>query len=92
MRYLSNMLSFLRVAAFSLNPVALALAVLMLAEMMDATGHWITMVLGNLFSLIMEGGIVVIQVLRLEYYEGLSRFFKGDGRAFNPITLGKEAA
>jgi len=87
MNYISNTLSFLRVAAFSLNHVALAVAVFTLADMMGSTGHWITVVLGNLFILILEGGIVVIQVLRLEYFEGFSRFFRGDGREFRPMRL-----
>ncbi|QBQ56389.1 ATPase [Nitrosococcus wardiae] len=87
MSYFANTLSFLRVAAFSLNHVALALAVFALARTMEPAGHWITIVLGNLFILILEGAIVAIQVLRLEYYEGFSRFFSGDGRAFQPLTL-----
>lgn len=91
MRYISNTLSFLRVAAFSLNHVALSVAIYMLAGMMGATGHWVTVVAGNVIVLVLEGGIVAIQVLRLEYYEGFSRYFSGDGRAFRPLTLGKEA-
>ena len=87
MNYISNTLSFLRVAAFGLNHVALALAVFALANMMESTGHWITVVLGNLFIVVLEGAIVVIQVLRLEYYEGFSRFFRGDGRPFRPMKL-----
>jgi V/A-type H+-transporting ATPase subunit I len=86
--YISNTLSFLRVAAFSLNHVALAIAVFTLADMMDVTGHWITVILGNIFILVLEGGIVTIQTLRLEYYEGFSRFFFGDGREFEPLSLG----
>ncbi len=90
MNYISNSLSFLRVAAFGLNHVALALAVFALANMMHTTGHWITVILGNLFIVILEGAIVVIQVLRLEYYEGFSRFFRGDGRPFEPMQLSLE--
>jgi V/A-type H+-transporting ATPase subunit I len=86
--YLSATLSFLRVAAFSLNHVALAIAVFTLAGMMGTAGHWITVVLGNVFIMVLEGGIVAIQVLRLEYYEGFSRFFRGDGREFRPLVLG----
>ncbi len=85
--YLSNTLSFLRVAAFSLNHVALAIAIFTIAGMLGTAGHWITVVLGNVFILVLEGGIVAIQVLRLEYYEGFSRFFRGDGRAFKPLQL-----
>jgi V/A-type H+-transporting ATPase subunit I len=44
-------------------------------------------VFGNLFILVLEGAIVTIQVLRLEYYEGFTRFFAGDGRAFRPLKL-----
>jgi len=84
--YLANTLSFLRVAAFSLNHAALAIAVFTLANMM--TTPWITIILGNLFIVIIEGAIVTIQVLRLEYYEGFSRFFKGDGRLFRPLSIG----
>jgi V/A-type H+-transporting ATPase subunit I len=87
MNYLANTLSFLRVAAFSLNHVALAVAVFTLAGMLDTAGHWITVVLGNVFIIVVEGAIVMIQVLRLEYYEGFSRFFRGDGRAFQPLRL-----
>ncbi|MGD8795919.1 MAG: V-type ATPase 116kDa subunit family protein [Thiohalophilus sp.] len=88
MGYFSNTLSFLRVAAFSLNHVALIVAVFAVASMFDKTGEWITVVLGNLFVLVLEGAIVAIQVLRLEYYEGFSRFYRGDGIAFKPLTTG----
>ncbi len=86
-KYISNTLSFLRVAAFSLNHVALAIAVFTLASMLDTAGHWLTVVFGNIFIIGFEGAIVAIQVLRLEYYEGFSRFFSGDGREFRPLTL-----
>ncbi|MDZ7804268.1 V-type ATP synthase subunit I [Thiohalophilus sp.] len=85
--YFSNTLSFLRVAAFSINHVALIVAVFTVANMFDSTGQWITIVLGNLFVLVLEGAIVAIQVLRLEYYEGFSRFYRGDGLAFRPLVL-----
>jgi V/A-type H+-transporting ATPase subunit I len=89
MAYVSNTLSFLRLAAFSLNHVALAVAVFTVGEMLHETGYWLTVVLGNVFILVLEGAIVAIQALRLEYYEGFSRFFGGDGRAFRPLTLGR---
>lgn len=86
--YISNTLSFLRVAAFSLNHVALAIAVFTLADMMNSTqGQVLMVILGNLFILILEGAIVTIQALRLEYYEGFSRFYSGDGREFKPLRL-----
>jgi len=90
--YLANTLSFLRVAAFSLNHAALAIAVFTLANMMTTPTNWLTIILGNLFIIILEGAIVTIQVLRLEYYEGFSRFFSGDGRLFRPLTIGINGA
>jgi V/A-type H+-transporting ATPase subunit I len=41
---------------------------------------------------VLEGAIVAIQVLRLEYYEGFSRYFSGDGREFAPLRLTTYAA
>ena len=84
---MSNTLSFLRVAAFSLNHVALALAVFTLASMMDTFGHAIMILFGNVFIIVLEGGIVAIQCLRLEYYEGFSRFFSGKGKRFRPLKM-----
>jgi V/A-type H+-transporting ATPase subunit I len=83
----ANTLSFIRVAAFSLNHVALALAVFTLASDLDSLGHWATIALGNVVIIILEGGIVAIQALRLMYYEGFSRFFSGDGIPFVPLKL-----
>jgi V/A-type H+-transporting ATPase subunit I len=85
---ISNMsatLSFLRVAAFALNHIALAAAIFALASMMDSFGHGVAIVLGNIFIIVLEGGIVAIQCLRLEYYEGFSRFFSGKGKPFKPL-------
>ncbi len=88
--FFSNTLSFMRVAAFSINHVALALAVFTIADSLGTAGRWITLVIGNLIILGLEGAIVAIQVLRLEYYEGFSRFYSGSGRAFQPLALRKQ--
>ena len=88
----SNTLSFMRVAAFSLNHVALALAVFTLANGLEAAAHGFTLVLGNIVIIVLEGGIVAIQALRLMYYEGFSRFFSGDGREFVPLRLEKSVS
>jgi V/A-type H+-transporting ATPase subunit I len=86
----ANTLSFLRVAAFSLNHVALALAVFTIAAELDSFGHGVALVLGNAVIIVLEGGIVAIQALRLMYYEGFSRFFAGDGVEFRPLRLGED--
>jgi V/A-type H+-transporting ATPase subunit I len=89
--YVSGSLSFLRVAAFSLNHVALSVAVFTLADMSDGVGHWITIIIGNLFVMLLEGLIVFIQTLRLEYYEGFSRYFYADGTRYTPLRTRKRA-
>lgn len=85
--YGANTLSFLRLAAFGLNHAALALAVYTMAQMTGPLAHWVIAVLGNIFILVLEGAIVGIQVLRLEYYENFSRFFAGDGTPFHPLRI-----
>ena len=52
---------------------------------MAAVPNWVVVVLGNIFVCAMEGLIVGIQVLRLEYYEIFSRFYAGNGREFKPF-------
>ena len=85
--YFSNTLSFVRVGAFAVSHAAMMQVVLMLAGA-EAGGNtnWAVVIGGNLFVCAMEGLIVGIQVLRLEYYEMFSRFYKGSGRAFDPYT------
>lgn len=89
--YLSNTLSFLRVAAFSINHVALMVAVLTLAGMMGSVGHLVMVIFGNIFVMVLEGVIGAIQVMRLQYYEGFSRYFAADGREFAPLRLRRRA-
>lgn len=82
--YFSNTLSFVRIGAFAVSHAAMMGVVLQLAGYEEGSGHfsWIVIILGNLFVCGMEGLIVGIQVLRLEYYEFFSRFYKGSGRKF----------
>lgn len=82
--YFSNTLSFVRVGAFAVSHAAMMEVVLMLAGVESGTTNWLIIVLGNLFVCGMEGLIVGIQVLRLEYYELFSRFYQGGGRVFKP--------
>ena len=84
--YFSNSLSFVRVGAFAVSHAAMMEVVLMLSGAESGNINWIAVVLGNIFVMGMEGLIVGIQVLRLEYYELFSRFYTGDGRAFKPYS------
>ena len=82
--YFSNTLSFVRVGAFAVSHAAMMEVVLMLGGIESGTPNWLVIILGNLFVCGMEGLIVGIQVLRLEYYELFSRFYRGTGREFKP--------
>ena len=83
--YFSNTLSFVRIGAFAVSHAAMMEVVLMLAGFESGHLNWIVVILGNLFVSGMEGLIVGIQVLHLEYYEMFSRFYKGTGRKFEPF-------
>ena len=84
--YFSNTLSFVRIGAFAVSHAAMMEVVLMLAGAEKGSPNWLVIVLGNIFVCGMEGLIVGIQVLRLEYYEMFSRFYKGSGREFKPYN------
>lgn len=83
--YMSNTLSFVRIGAFAVSHAAMMEVVLMLAGAETGSPNWLIVVLGNIFVTAMEGLIVGIQVLRLEYYEMFSRFYKGNGKPFKPF-------
>lgn len=94
LRYLANTVSFVRVAAFALTHAGLFIAVFSLADMVrGAHGqgifYWITLILGNIVIIVLEGVVVSIQTLRLEYYEFFSKFFRGGGEPFQPLLKEK---
>ena len=89
--YFSNTLSFVRIGAYAVSHAAMMQVVLMLAGAENGSPNWVVIVLGNIFVCGLEGLIVGIQVLRLEYYEMFSRFYKGSGRKFEPFRSDAEA-
>lgn len=81
---LSGVVSFIRVGAFAINHVGLFMAFHTMAEMANhKVGNILILVLGNILIIGLEGLIVFIQGLRLEYYELFSRYYKGSGIEFN---------
>ena len=89
--YITNTMSFLRIGGFILSHAGMMLVVSVLAGDGGGVGPMVVRVLGNLFVIGMEGFLVGIQVLRLEFYEIFSRFYKGDGKPFNPVTASYSA-
>ena len=97
MSFVSNTASFVRLAAFALNHVGLSMAVIMLSEMVHSLPGGIVMkgiilVVGNIVIVCLEGLIVFIQTLRLEYYEFFGKFYKGGGNAFKPVGWKKDGS
>ncbi|XMB73223.1 V-type ATPase 116kDa subunit family protein [Mycoplasmatota bacterium WC30] len=81
--YITNTMSFLRVGGFVLAHAGMMMVVYTLMNMSSGIfGQAIILVLGNLFVMGLEGLIVGIQVLRLEFYEMFSRYFEGNGIPF----------
>lgn len=85
---LSGIISFIRVGAFAINHVGLFLAFKTLGEMVGSTGGNIAvLIIGNIVIIGLEGLIVFIQSLRLEYYEMFSKFYSGDGKLFEADSI-----
>lgn len=88
-RYLSNTLSFLRLAAFALSHAGLGVVVFTLAATLREAplAAAAVLVLGNAIIIALEGLIVGIQALRLQYYEFFGKFFHGGGSPYRPFTI-----
>lgn len=84
--YLTNTVSFIRVGGFILAHAGMMLVVMTLMNMAGASTSWLVLILGNIFVMGLEGLIVGIQVLRLEFYEIFSRYYIGNGIAFNALN------
>ncbi|MCX7038376.1 MAG: hypothetical protein NT005_04495 [Spirochaetes bacterium] len=90
--YVSNSVSFLRVAAFALAHTVLSTIVFLLADMVGGAPGGIALriliiIIGNTIIIVLEGLIVTIQVIRLQYYEFFSKFFTESGEEFKPFSL-----
>lgn len=84
--FVANTMSFLRVGGFILSHAGMMSVVFTLAGMFTGAGNIIVTIVANLFVIGLEGLIVGIQVLRLEFYEMFGRYYSGDGVPFTPIS------
>mgnify|MGYP000999251812 FL=1 len=85
---LSGTLSFIRVGAFALTHVGLFIAFQTIGRLIGSgIGDVVVLIIGNVVIICLEGLIVFIQGLRLEYYELFSRYYKGEGVEFSPIKI-----
>lgn len=86
----SNLVSFTRVGAFAINHVGLYMAFEVMSKIAGGgIKGLIILFLGNILIIGLEGMIVFIQGLRLEFYEMFSKYYQGNGRKFRPIKESK---
>lgn len=89
--YITNTISFVRVGAFALSHSGMMYVVFLLAGTAATatfgSGNLVVVIIGNLLVMGLEGLIVGIQVLRLEFYEMFGRFYSGEGEIFTPVTI-----
>ncbi len=87
---LSNSLSYVRIGAFAVAHGGLCNAIFILGALVSP-GHGflyiLVVIVGNIGIILLEGLIVGIQTMRLEYYEFFSKFFVGGGKRFEPLAL-----
>jgi len=87
--FFGNTFSFVRIGAFALAHGGLSLAVIEMTRLGGGgLASAVIFVGGNLLIIVLEGMVVTIQTLRLEYYEFFSKFYSGSGRPFVPFRLG----
>ena len=85
--YITNTMSYLRIGGFVLSHAGLMMVFSIIAGMFDGVGSIIVLIIGNIFVTGFEGFIVGIQVLRLEFYELFSRYFKSGGIPFKSVSI-----
>ena len=90
--WLGSTVSFVRLGGFALSHAALCLAIYSLVEVIrdvPGSGLWAALIIvtGNLFIILLEGMVVSIQGIRLQYYELFSKYFAGDGVLYAPFRL-----
>ncbi len=88
--YLSNTLSFMRVAGLGIAHVCLMISFFTLAGMTSGIFSVLILIVGNILVIGLEGLSAAIQALRLNYYEFFTKFFHGTGKLYTPISLNSE--
>jgi V/A-type H+-transporting ATPase subunit I len=88
--YLSNTLSFMRVAGLGIAHVCLMISIFTLDEMTSGIISVLVIILGNIMVIALEGLSAGVQALRLSYYEFFTKFFHGTGKLYAPISLNSE--
>lgn len=90
--YVSNTMSFIRVVAFGLAHAGLFIAIFSLLDILNRSGahgiiNILVLIFGNIGIILLEGLVVSIQAMRLEYYEFFGKFFDKTGVKYEPVKI-----
>lgn len=89
----SNILSYLRLLALALAHISLMVAITEIAKLISGSALItqilviIVLIFGNVIVILLEGIIVFINALRLNFYEFFFKFYEGKGTEFEPFIL-----
>jgi V/A-type H+-transporting ATPase subunit I len=81
---LTNSISYVRLAAFAIAHGALGLSALILASVIGVIPSYLLM---NILVILIEGLAILIQSMRLTYYEFFTKFYSGSGTPYKPFSL-----
>lgn len=90
--FLGGTVSFVRMGVMALSHACLCYVTYVIADILNglvlgSLWSFLAIVTGNLVVICLEGMIVMIQGVRLEYYELFSKYYAGDGVLYAPFRL-----
>ncbi len=96
--YLSDLLSYARIAALSLSSAVIGFAMNLLADMVRIDGNWILYIIGlflgalvflvgHVFNFVMGMLSAYVHDGRLQYIEFFGKFYEGGGYEFKPLKI-----
>ncbi len=90
---LGNSMSYLRIMGIALAHIAVVVSfyapvlnLLYSPNIMEQISAWIIYSIGNLLAMSLEAVIAFAHTLRLHLYEMFSKFYRGQGRSYEPIV------
>jgi V/A-type H+-transporting ATPase subunit I len=91
-KFLVNTISFMRIAILAIIHGALSLIMVGVMAIMPPTtvgfiGKASVFLIMNIVIIVMELFVAFIQTMRLHYYEIFSKFYKGTGKPFKPMSF-----
>jgi V/A-type H+-transporting ATPase subunit I len=84
--YLTNSISYVRLAAFAIAHSALGISAVIMATTIGVIPGFLVM---NFLGMTIEALGVFIQCMRLTYYEFFTKFYSGNGVPYRPFSLPK---